>query len=189
MKEESSTGSLTDMADDVFAESLKSPECIETLFNCLKNVERQTKDIYTLAHSTQDRQIKCENQLIDLRESINFLSDKFKEYEEDRAKKDNVIEDLKSEVDNLSTRIEKLEKLQDQQEQYSRRNCLLVHGIAEEKKEITDEVIINTINETLDLDITLRDLQRTHRIGKPKKAGGKTRPIIVKFVRQNDRIN
>ena len=47
MKEESSTGSLTDMADDIFAESLKSPECVEILFNCLKNVERQTKDIYT----------------------------------------------------------------------------------------------------------------------------------------------
>ena len=83
MREESSTGSLTDMADDVFAESLKSPECIEILFNCLRNVERQTKDIYTLAHSTQDHQIKGEKQLIDLTESINFLSDKFKEYEED----------------------------------------------------------------------------------------------------------
>ena len=41
-------------------------------------------------------------------------------------------------------------------------NCLLVHGIAEEKEKITDEVIINTLNEKLDLDITLRDLERTH---------------------------
>ena len=114
MREESSTGSLTDMADDAFAESLKSPECIEILFNCLRNVERQTKDIYTLAHSTQDHQIKGEKQLIDLTESINFLSDKFKEYEEDRAKKDKIIEDLKSEVDSLSTKTEKLQKLQDQ---------------------------------------------------------------------------
>ena len=73
-----------------------------------------------------------------------------------------IIEDIKSELDSLSTKIEKLEKLQDQQEQYSRRNCLLVHGIAEEKEEITDEVIINTLNEKLDLDITLRDLERTH---------------------------
>ena len=41
MKEDkSSTGSLTDLADDVLAESLKSPECIEILFNCLRNVER-----------------------------------------------------------------------------------------------------------------------------------------------------
>ena len=45
-----------------------------------------------------------------------------------------IIEDLKSEVNSLSTKIEKLEKFQDQQEQYSRRNCLLVHGIAEEKE-------------------------------------------------------
>ena len=109
-------------------------------------MERQTKDIYTLAHSTQDHQIKGEKQLIDLTESIKFLSDKFKEYEEDRAKKDKITEDLKSEMDGLSTKIEKLEKLQDQQEQYSRRNCLLVHGIAEEKEEVTDEVIISTLS-------------------------------------------
>ena len=50
------------MANYVFAECLKSPECIEILFNCLGNVERQTKDIYTLAHSTRDRQIKGEKQ-------------------------------------------------------------------------------------------------------------------------------
>ena len=78
-----SCGSSTDMADDVFAESFKSPELIEILFNWLRNVERQTKDIYTLAHSTQDHQIKGEKQLIDLTESINFLSDKFKEYKLD----------------------------------------------------------------------------------------------------------
>ena len=98
-----------------------------------------------------------------------------------------IIEDIKSELDSLSTKIEKLEKLQDQQEQYSRRNCLLVHRIVEEKEEITDEVIINTLNEKLDLDITLRNLERTHRIGERKKTRGKTCPIIVKFVLYKDR--
>ena len=44
------------------------PEGIEIIFNCLKNVVRQTKDIYILANSN------------DLTESINFLSDKFKKY-------------------------------------------------------------------------------------------------------------
>ena len=83
-EDESNTGSLTDMPD-VFAEILKSPERIEILFNCLRNVEKQTKDTYILAHSTQDYQIKGEKQLNDLTESINFLSDKFKEYKEDRT--------------------------------------------------------------------------------------------------------
>ena len=87
-EDKSSTGSLIDMADDAFAESSKSRECMEINFNCLRNVERQTKDIYILAHSTQDHQIKGEKQLIDLAESINFLSDKFKKYEKDRAKKE-----------------------------------------------------------------------------------------------------
>ena len=72
-------------------------------------------------------------------------------------------------MDSLSTKIEKLEKLQGQEEQYSRRNCLLVHVIAEEKEEITNEKIINTLNEKLDLDITLQDIKRTHRIGEHKK--------------------
>ena len=175
------------MVDDVFTESLKSPECIEIFFNGLRNVERQTMDIYTLAHSIQDHQIKDKKQLIDLTESVFFLSDKFKEYEEDRAMKDKIIEDLKSKVDSLSTKIEKPEKIRDQQEQYSRMNCLLVHGIAEEKEKITDEVIINTLNEKLDQDITLRDLERTHQIGEPKKTRGNTPPIIVKFVQYNDR--
>ena len=53
---------------DVFVGSLKSPEGTEIIFNCLKNVVRQTKDIYILANS------------YDLTESMNFLSDKFKKY-------------------------------------------------------------------------------------------------------------
>ena len=67
-EDKSSTGSLTDMAHDVFAEKLKSPECIEILFNCIRNVERQTKDINTVVHSTQKFQIKGKKQLTDLTE-------------------------------------------------------------------------------------------------------------------------
>ena len=48
MREESSTGSLTDMTYDVLAESLKSPECIEIIFNCLRNVVRQ-KSIFIIS--------------------------------------------------------------------------------------------------------------------------------------------
>ena len=48
MREESSTGSLTDMTYDVLAESLKSPECIEIIFNCLRNLVRQ-KSIFIIS--------------------------------------------------------------------------------------------------------------------------------------------
>ena len=40
----------------------------------------------------------------DLTESIKLKLDKFKEYEEVRAKKDKTIEDLKSVADNMPTK-------------------------------------------------------------------------------------
>ena len=43
-EDKSTTGSCPDMAD-VSAESLKSPDCMEIAFNCLRIVERQTGDI------------------------------------------------------------------------------------------------------------------------------------------------
>ena len=45
------------------------------------------------------------------------------------------------------------------------------------------------INEHLELSVTEADTERTHQIQKPRDAGQKSRPIIVKFVRYNDRKN
>ena len=47
-------------------------------------------------------------------------------------------------------------------------------------------MIINNLNQKLDLEITLQDIERTHRIGEPKKSRGKTHPIIVKFLQYNN---
>ena len=57
----------------------------------------------------------------------------------------------------------------DQQAQYSRRNCLLFHGVKEEKDEDTESIIINTVKEEMDIEIFPNDLDRSHRIGNPKK--------------------
>ena len=70
----------------------------------------------------------------------------------------------------------------DQQAQFSRRNCLLFHGIKEEKDEDTDSIIINTVKEDMDIEILPNDLDRSHRIGNPKTKKKET-PIIVKFIR------
>ena len=75
----------------------------------------------------------------------------------------------------------------EKQEQYSRHNCLLLHGIPEKKHENTDELCIKAKNEHLDLDINDRDIDRTQRIGNPRNADEKPRPIIIKLVRYNDR--
>ena len=50
---------------NVFAESLKSNESIEILMNCLKNLEKQVKELKDLASSNNANQIKGERQLLD----------------------------------------------------------------------------------------------------------------------------
>ena len=100
------------------------------------------KEIFVLPKSSQKQQIKYERQLNDLHDPVQFISDKFKEYDEDRAKKNEIIGKLQSEVKTLSSKVYKLEKQADQQEQFSRRNCLLIHKIKEVRGETTDDMII-----------------------------------------------
>lgn len=83
----------------------------------------------------------------------------------------------------------------DDLEQYSRRNCLLIHGIPESTMESTDELVINTINSKLEVPLAPDHLDRTHRLGKKTKpadasADGpqpRPRPIIVKFISYSKR--
>ena len=87
----------------------------------------------------------------------------------------------------INKRIEELESKIDCQEQYSRRNCILIHGIAENKEENTDQQAIDFINDSLDIKINEIDIDRSHRIGRYDKAKKKARPIIVKFARYSVR--
>ena len=63
--------------------------------------------------------------------------------------KEEKIKLLEKENNYLNKRLE-MDAIVDRQEQYSRRNCLLVHGIVEETAEDTDEKIINTPQQSMD---------------------------------------
>ena len=93
---------------------------------------------------------------------------------------------LQNEVSFLKERIDLLEKKSDDSEQYSRRNCLLVHGVEEQEQENTDNIVLNVIKEHLDIELSVKVFDRSHRIGK-SNSKSKRRPIIVKFISYNDR--
>ena len=61
VKEGSSASSANDT--DVSGEELKSAGCKAILFNCLENLEVKLKEIFDLANTTNESQIKGEQQL------------------------------------------------------------------------------------------------------------------------------
>ena len=90
-------------------------------------------------------------------------------------------------VHNMNEKIEKLERIVDRQEQYSRCNCLLLYGIAEVERENTGELVLETLNKKMHIDLTPSDSDRTHHIGQKKASSKKPRVAIIKFGSYNTR--
>ena len=92
--------------------------------------------------------------------------------------------------DLLQKKLTSLEYEIDDLEQYSRRPCLLIHGLAEEEAETNEtleEKVKDVFNTKLELgvnggQIKTHHLDRLHRLGKRRSGNAaKPRPIIVKF--------
>ena len=69
-------------------------------------------------------------------------------------------------------------------EQYSRRNCLLFHGVPETDADDTTESVISLCKGKLDVDVSRYLIDRSHRLGQRHVGPSgeyKPRPIIVKF--------
>ena len=123
-------------------------------------------------------QVKGEQHLIDLNKTVNLICEKFDEYEHDRAEKDKIISELQKNFNDISATTESLKGCLDRQEQYSRRNYLLIHGFSESKIQNTDELVIDTIKEKMGEEIKKDEIDRSHRLGVLKN-NGKSRPIII----------
>ena len=95
------------------------------------------------------------------------------------CKKD--IDALQEEVKVTRAKTHDLEEKIEMQEQYSRRNCLLIHGVLAEKNEDTNEVVKRVFKNHLSVEVKDNEIDRSHRLGK-SNAGN---PIIVKLVRHD----
>lgn len=91
--------------------------------------------------------------------------------------------ELKERVKQLETTVSSLETTIENAELYSRRNCLRISGVPENTEGTTDDYICS-LAPTIDVDLKLEHIDRSHRIGKLATTGEgrKPRDIIVKFV-------
>jgi hypothetical protein len=90
----------------------------------------------------------------------------------------------------LEKRLATIEDTLDDQEQYSRRNCIVVHGLPERDNENIEDVVVHFAQNKLGFSRFKVDLiDRCHRIGKPRtkiNAAGASethpRAVIIKLV-------
>ena len=75
------TSTSSDIPDDLFTESLKDPECVTILLNCIKKVEKQITQIFDNTNELKEKQIKGESHLQELSDAVDFITKKFDKYE------------------------------------------------------------------------------------------------------------
>ena len=118
---------------------------------------------------------------------MDIVTKKFDKYKQEREEKEEIINNLIENVAKVTQKVDDLSEAVKKQEQYSRRNSMVLHRIPRKKQENTDELCIKVNNEHLDLDINDRAINRTHRIQNPRNTDVKSKPIIIKIVRYNKR--
>ena len=114
---EASSASFADEGE-FFNEGIDLSDCREILFNFLKNLETKVMETYEQGNENKNMHIKGEKQ--------------------------KMINNLKGEVSYLSEKVGKLEESIDAQQQYCRRNCLLLCSI-EETKGVYFSVALKTL--------------------------------------------
>ena len=122
----------SDILDDIFTKSLNSSNSVAVLFKCLRNLKFKMREKSVSFKETTASQTKGENQLPDLiTDSVQLISDKFDEYEKDRKAKNELITKDQTQVTELLDKVSNLSVLDDEQQQYSRKNCLLTYSVEE----------------------------------------------------------
>ena len=182
---------------DDFAIPEDAPVWVGVLFKLMKKCTVRVDTIFEKINSLEERVTTQFNSLradIDaVTESVALLSTANDEQTKTNADQVAVNKDIEARVkaieannETLKQKCKSYEDEIDALEQYGRRNCLLLHGVPEAEHEKTDLVFCKTISDKLNLEIDPHLLDRSHRLGKPKK-DGKPRPIIAKFARYNTR--
>lgn len=126
----------------------------------------------TLTVDIAELQQKLENQISAVREGMKLE-----------------LETLRSQLERIDTRQQDQEDRMDEAEQYSRRNCLLIHGIPERPGENVVDALLWFSNTQLKFNLPIQEVDRCHRLGPVRKntaqvvAAGHPRPIIVKLTR------
>jgi len=142
----------------------------------VRNVRQELKDLKSFIQSSlrpiEDRLSECEGSDEDHSESRIKVR---KDYKLIKDKIYQRLSEIEKQIDQFDERLDNLET-------YSRKNCIIIHGIKEEKNENVENVICDFLKSHLEVELESRDVDNCHRLGPNKSSSKFPRPIIIKLV-------
>ena len=146
-----------------------------TRFEGIDNELLKLTFIETLSDSDVIKQLKRALIPQEIADKIDYLAAQSEQLKQTVKEKDEIIKALESRVDLL-------ESAKDSIEQYPRRSNLRIEGIPESVGigEI-ENAILDIVNDHMKLTPVLQshEIERAHRIGRPKTDGGRPRTTII----------
>ncbi|XP_039293044.1 uncharacterized protein LOC120353422 [Nilaparvata lugens] len=121
-----------------------------------------------------------------IKESIEFISNEFDHFKSELSTFKNKVEELKKENTTLKCDNNKLKSQLDSIHEYTRRDNLIITGIPETANESVYE-IFNSVSTAISSPLTSKDLSTAHRLPTRIKGKNSIKPIVVKFVRRQDK--
>ena len=73
-----------------------------------------------------------------LNKAFTLISKTSDKYEREKVERNKIMKEMQKEIREMSATIQSFKVSLDRQEQYSRRNCLLIHGLPENRNQNTD---------------------------------------------------
>ncbi|XP_066278834.1 uncharacterized protein [Branchiostoma lanceolatum] len=119
--------------------------------------------------------LPLKTEIQELKLQLAGVTDEQREIKSSVAQVENKIDTTDAAVRKMSARLNDLD-------QYSRRNCLLLHGAAPPDSD-TVQFVLDTAKNTLGIDLSISDIDRAHPLPRRNGSDGqRTPPIVIKFV-------
>lgn len=169
------------------ANDAAQPSWVKTIIDRMDSLDGK---ISTILLNLAEFKADITTRVVDLEASTKFISNEHDKQKSDILELQTKMAALETENGNLRLSHDRLFKRVDGNEQHSRNECLLLHGVDEAAAETPAQTVdkfVAIVNGKLGINLTTASIKRGHRLGPPReqveRADGKkaTRPIIVRF--------
>ncbi|XP_046686134.1 uncharacterized protein LOC124371822, partial [Homalodisca vitripennis] len=149
-------------------------------------IEDVMKKIIEVAESQKEMEKNFNKSYETLYSKIDESTEAVKIQTEEVEKCLAIVDGLVNENKILREKISSLEARIEEQEQYSRRNTVEIHGIPQEKNEDVVSVV-KEVGKALDFNISNTMIDACHRLGKRSEPNSPPPGIVLKFVSRLDK--